>query len=162
MSPATGSAIIVNVPQQATPLDYLGLAGFILSLILGTFEFYRYWNDRAWLKISARYDQQIMAMDAYGRFTDQETGKTFWSLDVANVGRKPIIITGVSLKRNDIKKMSLITEDYSGLINRYTLSPGDSHSYTIADELMNPKKVIEASLFDATGKVHKKKLRYKK
>ncbi|TAL62472.1 MAG: hypothetical protein EPN88_13210 [Bacteroidetes bacterium] len=102
-----------------------------------------------------------MKMDAVGDFTEEASGKTFWIVDVANIGSKSVIVSSIEFAKSDTKKMSLLTRDYSGSVNRYTLIPGDSHSYTISDELLNPKRVSEIHIYDATGKTHKKKIRYK-
>lgn len=56
----------------------------------------------------------------------------------------------------------MLTKDYLGHIDRYTLIPGDNHLYTIADELLSPKKVTEVLIFDATGKTYERKLKYTK
>lgn len=149
---------LINSPANAT--DYAAWAGLILSLLLAIFELWKYWNNKPRLKIMARYNQEIMAVNGYGDVTNESTGKTVWTLDVANTGNKNVIITSISFARSDTKKMSMLTRDYAGIIHRYTLIPGDNHSYTIADELLNSKKVIEVQLFDATGKVYKKKLKY--
>ena len=149
---------LANLPANAT--DYAAWAGFILSLSLGIFELWKYWNDKPKLKITARYDQEIMAIDSYGRMTNEASGKTFWTLDVANTGNKNIIITSIAFSQKDTKKMSMLTKDYTGQINRYTLIPGDNHSYTIPDELLDPKKIIEVQLHDATGKIYKKRIKF--
>ena len=149
---------MANLPANAT--DYAAWAGFILSLSLGIFELWKYWNDKPKLKITARYDQEIMAIDSYGRMTNEASGKTFWTLDVANTGNKNIIITSIAFSQKDTKKMSMLTKDYTGQINRYTLIPGDNHSYTIPDELLDPKKIIEVQLHDATGKIYKKRIKF--
>ena len=103
---------------------------------------------------------KIVKLNGYGEITDEPTGKTYWTLDVANTGSKSVIITSIAFAQKNTKKMSVLTKDYSGYVNRYTLTSGDNHSYTIHDELLDPKKVIEVQVFDATGKIYKKKLKY--
>lgn len=158
----TAQAVIVQIPQtNASSTDYVAWAGFLLSIVLGVFELWKYVNDKPKLKITFRFNQQIMGLDAYGRTTDVETGKTFWTVDVANTGTKNIIITSIEFSRTDTKKFSILTKDYSGPINRYTLIPGDNHSYTIGDDLIDPKKANNVFIRDATGKVFKKRIVYK-
>lgn len=169
---ATPSAITSLVPtaqpitvsiinQQPNATDYAAWAGFILSLLLGAFEFWKYWNDKAKLKITYRFNQEIMKMNEYGQLINEPSGKVFWTVDVANVGSKNIIITSIAFARTDTKKMSILTKDLSGIIRRYTIAPGDNHSYTISNELLDPTKVKEAQIFDATGIVYKKVIKYK-
>jgi len=167
MNVATNSAIqpiivkVANIPS-VNATDYAAWAGFVLSLLLAIFELWKFLNDKPKLKITARYNQEIMAFNEYGDITNRATGKTFWTVDVANTGSKSLIITSISFARRDTKKMSMLTKDYSGHIKKYTLISGDNHSYTISDELLDPKKVIEVQIFDATGKIYKKKLKYSK
>lgn len=150
---------IVNQPANAA--DYAAWAGFVLSLLLGIFEFWKYANDRSKLKISCRFNQEILKMDYSGRLTKESSGKTFWSVDIANVGTKNIIITSIAFSQHGTKKKSMLINDLSGAIQKYTLAPGDNHSYTIKDELLDPKTIREVYLYDATGSVYKRKIKYK-
>jgi hypothetical protein len=138
--------------------DIVAWLGLTLSILVAIFDVYKYISDKPKLKISVVYDQQIMAHNGYGELTDQETGKTFWTVNVANVGNKPIIITHISFLRSDTDKTSILTKDYFGTISRYTLIPGDGHTYTIPDELIPPNKTREIHVCDATGNIFKSKL----
>ncbi len=165
LSPITtpsAQPVIVQIPQMnATSTDYVAWAGFLLSLALGAFELWKYWNDKPKLKITFRFNQEIMGLTGDGRISNMETGKTFWSVDVANIGSKNIIITAIEFTRTDTTKTGILTKDYSGPINRYTLIPGDNHSYTIGNDLIDPKKAMAVFIKDATGKLYKKKIQYK-
>jgi len=138
--------------------DIVAWSGLTLSVLIAIFDVYKYVNDKPKLKISTAYDKQIMAYNAYGDLTDKETGKTFWTVNVANVGNKPIILTDISFFRSDTNKTSILTKDYYGTINRYTLTPGDSHTYTIPDELIPSNKTKEIQVRDATGNIFKRKI----
>jgi len=138
--------------------DIVAWSGLTLSVLVTIFDVYKYLDDKPRLKISKVYDQQIMAHNGYGELTDQETGKTFWTVNVANVGTKPIIIMDISFFRSDTDKTSILTKDYFGTIDRYTLTPGDSHTYTVPNELIPSNKTREIRVRDATGNVFKSKL----
>ena len=169
MNPATASStliptvqpIIVNVPQPASATDFVAWAGFVLALLLGAFEIYKYINNKPKLKITTRYNQEIMKLNSYGDITKEASGKTFWSIDVANVGSKPVKIISLALNKKGTKKMYMVTKDFVGHVNPYVLVEGDSHSYTIPDEIMDPKTVPQVNIADATGKVYKQKVKYK-
>lgn len=168
MNPATPAAtlmpviqpVIVNVPQQTSAFDYLGLAGLILSLALGGFEIYKYFNNRAKLKFRYGFEIEIVGSTVDGKMMKLEPGKTFWSVDISNVGSKDIIFNQICFTHKHTTISSILTKDYNGPINRFTLKPGDNHSFTISNELVNPKKVKEIIVMDATGKVYKKKVKY--
>ncbi len=152
--------VIVNVPQQASAFDYIGLAGFLLALALGVFEVYKYWNNRAKLKFRYGFEIEIVGSTVDGQMVKLEPGKTFWSVDISNVGSKDIIFNQICFTHTHTTVSSMLTKDYNGPINRFTLTPGDNHSFTIPNELVNPKKVKEIIVMDATGKVYKKKVIY--
>lgn len=173
MSPvATPTAILTIIPnqqpilvtlsnQQPNVTNYAAWAGFTLSFFLACFEIWKYYNNRAILKITYRFNLEIMKMNAYGDLTKEPSNKTYWTVDIANVGSKNIIITSIAFSHFDTKKMSMLTRDLLGPIRRHTVIPGDNHSYTISTELLDPKKVNEVFIYDATGKVYKKRIRYK-
>lgn len=175
MNPATASAllsptlaptiqpIIVQVPQtNASSTDYVAWAGFLLALGLGFFELWKYHNDRPRLKITFRFNQEIVNELATGELVNNPEGRSVWSVDVANVGTRNIIITNCTFARSDSKKYFQLVADFNGRIPpRYTLAPGDSHTYTITDETVDQRKATQVILLDATGKSHSRKIKYR-
>lgn len=159
--PTLQPIVVRIVNQQANATDYAAWAGFILSLLLGLFEIWKYSNDRSKLKITYRFNQEILKMDYAGRFTKEPSGKTFWTVDISNVGSRNVIITSIAFSQHGTQKKSLLIKDLTGTIQRYTLIPGDNHSYTINDELLDPKTIKEVYLYDATGSVYRRKIKYK-
>lgn len=154
--------LIVNVPTPSNPTTLTDLAawfGAIVSLLLVAFEIYKYWNDKGKLKITYRFNLEIIGRTLAGDFRKMAEGKTFWSIDIANIGTKNIIVTTLTIARTDTKKFYMITKDFGGDIPRFTLIPGDNHSYSISNEMIDPKKVKEILITDAVGKTYKKKVR---
>lgn len=160
----TFQPLTVNVTtpfNPTTPTDFAAWFGAIVSLLLIAFEIYKYWNDKGKLKITYRFNQEIIGRTFAGDFRKMAEGKTFWSIDIANVGSKNIIVTTLSLTHIDTKKFYMITKDFNGDIPRFTLIPGDNHSYTISNEMLDPKKVKGVFISDAVGNIYRKKVKYK-
>ena len=124
----------------------------------------KYFNDKARLKINYRFDLKIIGLTRSGKPLKIEKGQNFWSLQVSNVGNRKIKIVqiGVFFKKRAKrrKKGGILTRDYSGPINKFTLAPGDSRSFTIDYKLIHPKDVRLLTIMDAIRKAHKKRLKY--
>ncbi len=158
--PTIQPIIVTVTTPPSSPTDYAAWAGFILALLLGAFELWKYWNDKGKLKITYRFEQEILGRRLDGTFTKMENGKTFWSIDIANIGSKSIIVTTLTLTSTDTKKYYQVTKDFSGDIPRFTLVPGDNHSYTLPNDLFNPRKLKGIIITDATGRNYKKDVKY--
>ena len=134
--------------------------GAILSTVVFLFEIYKFWKDRPALKITYRTNQQVVADDGTGNFVDTEKGTTFWTVAVSNTGAKDVIVTQVGVEWKGKSGGAVLTKDYSGHVQRFTLVPGDSRTFTISEKLINHTKVKKFWAKDATGKEYKKRINW--
>lgn len=130
----------------------------ILSTIVFLFEVYRYIKDKAKLKITYNTEQEIWGDKGNGQLVNLEKDTSFWTVNIANTGTKDIIIIQVGVEWKNRKGGGVISKDYTGSIQRFTLVPGDSKTITISEKLVSHQEVRNFWVKDATGKDHKKRI----
>jgi len=140
--------------------DFVAWYGAILSSCVFLFEIYRYLRDHARIKITYKTEQEIWGEDASGQLVNVEKGTTFWTVNIANTGTKDIIITQVGVEYKNKKGGAVISKDYTGHIQRFTLIPGDSKTITISEKLVKHKEVRYFWVKDATGREYKKRINW--
>jgi len=133
------------------------------SIALTFFEIYKHLNNKAKVSFNVGSGFRIVGSTLEGKIVDMHPGKEFWSITVSNVGNKKVTITQITIQRNDMKKMSMLTHDFHGPVDTYTLNPGGkNHTYTITEELIPFKSTKAIYLMDSTGKVYKHKVNHKR
>lgn len=134
--------------------------GAILSTIVFLFEVFKFLKDRPALKIAYKTNQQIVADDGTGKFVNVEKGTDFWTVSVANTGTKDVIVTQVGVEWKEKSGGAVLTKDYSGHVQRFTLVPGDSRTFTISEKLIDHTKVKKFWAKDGTGNEYKKRINW--
>lgn len=137
--------------------------GAIGTIGLTFFEIYKYFNNKAKVKFNVGSGFRIVGSTLEGKMVDMHPEKEFWSITVSNAGGKKVTITQITVERNDTEKMSMLTRDFHGPIDTYTLKPGGKNrTYTITEELIPFKNAKAIYLMDSTGKVYKHKIDHKR
>lgn len=140
--------------------DVVAWYGAILSSSVFLFEIYRYLRDKARLKITYQTEQEIWGDQGNGQLVNLEKDTTFWTVNIANTGTKDIIIAQVGVEWKHKKGGAIISKDYTGHIQRFTLTSGDSKTITISEKLVKHGEVKFFWVKDATGQDHKKRINW--
>lgn len=126
----------------------------IVSLALGI---YNAWVDKPRLKIRTSKGLEVFGHNNFRQLKNLEPGKMFWSLLIANKGKRRIIIDQVGVKWNHKRGSAIIASDYSGPVTRFELLAYDSKTITIDEALIPSERVKNIYVRDATGKIYKKR-----
>ncbi len=154
---ATPSSITINLD----PTTLAAWFGAIVSFFLFLFEIFKYKNDKGKLRFRINYDMVFVGQTLSGDIKKAEPKILFWTIDLSNPGTKNVVFSQMFFDFVGTKKHAVITRDYYGPINKFTLQPGESHQFLIHHSLVNPKKVKRVMVLDAVGNIYKKRVRYK-
>lgn len=159
MDIATISAQI-NQPMviQISATDMAAWFGALGTTVLALVEYHKWKKSRPQLRIACSFNLEIITSSRDGALHRVHPETTFWSINIANTGGEPIKIAQIGVERKDTDVHTLIARDYHGPINAFTLIPGDSHSLTISNELIDFRQVKAVIVMDAIQNVYKKRL----
>lgn len=158
--------IIVQVTSPPNHIGFTDIAalfgsfGTIVSLGLLIFEIYKYRNDKGIIKIRIGFDISLIGKTTSGQIiTNDRSIKKFWTIDIANTGKKDVIITQMSFQDKKNENMNyVVMRDYYHDFHSITVKPNDSYSYTFPYDMHNPNDLKMVYLMDATGKVYKERI----
>lgn len=146
---------VIKIEISATTVAWSGAIIATSSLAIGI---YKVWIDRPRLKFSIAQAYEIWGTDTNGAFKNLSPGKEFWTVQIANIGRRHIIIDAVGVEWRDKQGGAFISRDYNGPVQRFELKPGYSRTITLDNTLIDPKRIKNIYVRDATGKLHRYKL----
>jgi len=153
----SATATIMN--DKATIIAaWLGALGTIGLTVL---EVTKYLRDKARIEIKYGFNLELIGTTVGGRLVNTTPDKTLWSITVNNRGNKNFIFNQLSFSHTNTDRHTILTKDYDGEITKLTILPGDGHSFTIANDLVNPEYVKEIVITDATGKSFRKRVSHK-
>ena len=146
---------IIKIEISANIIALYGAILATISLLIGI---YKIWIDRPRLKFSVDREYEILGTDTNGSFKNIEPGKTFWMIQIINIGRQSIIINSIGIEWRDRKGGALISKDYNGLVQCFELKSGNSRQIVINSALLDINRVKNIYARDATGKSHRYKI----
>jgi hypothetical protein len=146
---------IVKIEISADTVAWYGAIIATISLIV---VIYKIWIDRPRLKFSVAKEYEIWGTDINNAFRNLEPGKEFWTIQIANIGRRNIIIDAVGVEWRDKSGCTFISRDYNGSVQHFEIKPGDSRQIVIDTTFIDPKRVKNIFARDGTGKSYRYRL----
>jgi len=146
---------IIKIEISADTVAWYGAIVATTSLLIGV---YKVWIDQPRLKFSVAREYEIWGTDTDGSFKNIEPGKAFWMIQIANIGRRSIILNSIGVEWRDKKGGALISRDYNGPVQRFELKPGNSRKIVINSALIDINRVKNIYARDTTGKSHRHKI----
>lgn len=143
--PSNSITIQITAESVAWYAAIVATVGIVISL-------YNAWRDRARIKIN--YNPHMYINN--GESLNYPTGVKHLSIDVINIGRRPIRIEMVYLLIAGDNKKTLLTDSFAEHRPKVITEEKPRTTFLVKEDLVDLSKVYCVIVVDGTGRKHKK------
>ncbi|OGE32714.1 hypothetical protein A3J19_03575 [Candidatus Daviesbacteria bacterium RIFCSPLOWO2_02_FULL_41_8] len=125
---------------------------------LTVFEIYKYSKDKPNLKIICDFNREIVNEYLDGRTEVDKVQGTIWSITLANIGSKPVILTSVGVENHEGQDAIIGKDSIGNKVKKQKIEPGDSLNLIISEKLLSSKNLKTVVVTSAVGKRYRKRV----